>query len=212
MYRTAEGIFVSLKIENIVRHIHISSDLKNVFTDLTLINRRASFLQWFMVNIFDYFLRDIKPLRYMIGHRVERKSADLLGKSGTGKSTTAGFGVSIFLILRCSTMMSQSYVFCDGIVRVYGTPWSGSTPCYRNQSARVAAFVHLYRNSENRLTELSKMEALSSLFSSTAFFRSDSENSEMSMNTITEILERIPVYRLDCRPDREAVMLTKTLM
>jgi hypothetical protein len=39
--------------------------------------------------------------------------------------------------------------FDDGRVIVYGTPWSGKTPCYRNLQMPVGAYVRLEQYPEN---------------------------------------------------------------
>lgn len=103
-------------------------------------------------------------------------------------------------------------VLNDGSVRIYGAPWSGSTPCYRNASAEVAAFVRLYQHSENKLTQLKGITAFAALFQSAAILRSDNENRDLTIATVNDILEQVPIYRLDNLPDREAVGMTETLM
>ena len=50
------------------------------------------------------------------------------------------------------------------------------------------------------------------MFQSSALLRSDKKGREASFNLITEILSKVPYYRLDNRPDREAVSLTETLI
>ena len=95
---------------------------------------------------------------------------------------------------------------------MYGAPWSGSTPCYRDTSAEVAAFVRLYQSEENKLTPLKGVNAFTALYQSVAILRSDKENKEQIITTVNTILEQVPIYRLDNRPDREAVSLTETLL
>ena len=103
-------------------------------------------------------------------------------------------------------------VLNDGSIKVYGAPWSGSTPCYRNESAEIAAFVRLYQSPENKLTKLTGVNAFASLYQSVAILRSDQQNKELIMTTVNDILEQVPIYRLDNRPDREAVSLTESLL
>ena len=70
-----------------------------------------------------------------------------LGVSGTGKSTHSRLWrqfVPGARLLNDDEPIVR--IMDDGEVRVYGCPWSGSTPCYRNASARVIAFVHLYQS------------------------------------------------------------------
>lgn len=136
-----------------------------------------------------------------------------MGVSGTGKSTHSRLWREF--IPRATLLNDDEPIvrlMPDGSVRVYGCPWSGSTPCYRSESAEVVAFVHLYQAPENKITKLSGRAAFDSLYSSTAFMLSEPKSQFASFNTVADILERIPLYRLDCRPDREAVSLTHGLL
>ena len=84
--------------------------------------------------------------------------------------------------------------------------------CYRNASARVVAFVHLYQSSENKLTKLRGRDSFDSIYSSSAFLHSDKVRHLATFDTVADVLERVPVYRLDCRPDEAAVRLTEALL
>ncbi|HBC39384.1 MAG TPA: hypothetical protein DC016_10960, partial [Porphyromonadaceae bacterium] len=141
------------------------------------------------------------------------KALVFLGKSGTGKSTHSRLWREF--VPDCTLLNDDEpliRVFEDEPVRVYGAPWSGSTACFRNASAEVAAFIHLYQSPENRLTRLRNVEALSSLYASAAMLRSDAGNKDRVLDVVAAVLQRVPVYRLDCRPDYEAVSLTRSLL
>ena len=136
-----------------------------------------------------------------------------LGVSGTGKSTHSRLWrqfVPGARLLNDDEPIVR--IMDDGEVRVYGCPWSGSTPCYRNASAHVVAFVHLYQSSENKLTKLRGRDSFDSIYSSSAFLHSDKVRHLATFDTVVDVLERVPVYRLDCRPDEEAVRLTEALL
>lgn len=136
-----------------------------------------------------------------------------MGVSGTGKSTHSRLWHQY--VPDCTLLNDDEpivRVMPDGSVRVYGCPWSGSTPCYRDEWADVAAFVHLYQSPENRLTKLPGRLALESLFSSSAFMLSEPQIRLQVFEIIADILSSVSVYRLDCRPDAEAVTMTRTLL
>lgn len=215
VFRTAEGVFVEMKIDDLERRFHISPDWKTVYTDLSLIERKERFFLYrFMVTLYGIISSRFQTIKIHASvTEMDGKALIFLGKSGTGKSTHSRLWREF--VPGCTLLNDDEpllRVCDDGIVRVYGAPWSGSTPCYRNECAEVAAIVHLYQSPENKLRELSKIEALPSLFSSSVIFRSDPNNKETVLDTVAAILQRVPVCRLDCRPDREAVMLTKTLL
>lgn len=136
-----------------------------------------------------------------------------LGVSGTGKSTHSRLWRKF---VPGATLLNDDEpivrVLEDGEVRVYGCPWSGSTPCYKNESARVKAFVYLYQSPENKLSRLRGRDSFDAIYSSSAFLHSDKVRHLAMFDTVADVLERIPVYRLDCRPDEEAVSLTRQLL
>lgn len=136
-----------------------------------------------------------------------------LGTSGTGKSTHSRLWRKF---VPGATLLNDDEpilrIMEDGEVRVFGCPWSGSTPCYRNASAHVTALVHLRQSPENKLTKLRGRDSFDSLYSSTAFLHSDKKRHLATFDTVADVLEQIPVYRLDCRPDEEAVQLSRTLL
>lgn len=157
------------------------------------------------------------PMGYIKVHasvpEVNGRALILMGVSGTGKSTHSRLWLKH---VEGSTLLNddEPIVRClpDGTVRVYGCPWSGSTPCYRNESAEVAAFVHLYQAPENKLTRLSGRQSFDSLFTSCAFMLSLPKNQLQVFDAVASVLEHVPVYRLDNRPEKAAVDLTFSLI
>lgn len=137
-----------------------------------------------------------------------------LGVSGTGKSTHSSLWRKY--IPEC-TLLNDDEPFVrilpSGEIKVYGTPWSGKTPCYRAVSASVEAFVHLEQAPENELTRLNTLEAFQSLLMSVSLMRSSGLNREEIFRSISDLLSsNIPVYKLRCRIDEEAVHLTRSLL
>lgn len=216
VYHTPEGVMVSMKKEDKEYRFFASPDWKEIVSDLTLTDKEeAVYLNSFLRMAFGMTAavncRTIKIHASVT--ELNGKALIFLGKSGTGKSTHSRLWREF--VPGCTLLNDDEpliRVFDDGSVKVYGAPWSGSTPCYRNESADVAAFVHLYQNSENKLTKLKNVEAFSSVYASAAMLRSDVDNKDRVLNVVADILKRVPVYRLDCRPDYEAVLLTRSLL
>ena len=73
-----------------------------------------------------------------------------LGPSGTGKSTH----VRLWLehIEGTELVNDDNPVVCDGVV--YGSPWSGKTPCYRNVSYPLGGIVVLSQAPYNKIDRL----------------------------------------------------------
>lgn len=128
-----------------------------------------------------------------------------LAKSGTGKSTQSR------MWLRCiegARLLNDDNpivrIMPDGSVRVFGSPWSGKTPCYRNESYPVGAFVRIRRCSENHMTRLSVIEAYASLYSSCSGFKPDARMGDALHRSIEAAVSAVPCFVLDCLPDEDA--------
>lgn len=130
------------------------------------------------------------------------------GKSGTGKSTHAALWTQN---IAGAELLNDDHpvirFVADGVVKVYGSPWSGKTPCYRNISAEVGAFVRIVRGDENELRRLSPLTAYASLTSSVFFlpFFSDKAK-EVRHKTIELLAMTTPCCEMHCRPDADAAL------
>ena len=196
-------------------YFQISADKSTVITDITLIKESESFfLLYFLRTVYGIISAYHKTLKIHASViEKEGKALIFLGKSGTGKSTHSKLWQKY--VPGCALLNDDEpiiRIMNDGTINVFGAPWSGSTPCYRNAYAEVSAFVHLYQSDENRLTKQNGVESFTSLLQSTAIMRSDIDNRTMIISMINDILEKVSVYRLDNRPDREAVSLSETLL
>ena len=126
-----------------------------------------------------------------------------LGPSGTGKSTHAALWVKH--ISGAELVNDDNPVVRDGIV--YGSPWSGKTPCYRNVSYPLVAIVDLSQGPYNRLARLQGLAAYMPLAASISGMRWDKAVADGLHLTQNRLAETIPVWHLDCLPDREAALL-----
>lgn len=128
-----------------------------------------------------------------------------LGKSGTGKSTHSRLWLEN---IPGSELMNDDNpivrVLEDGTVMVYGSPWSGKTPCYRNVEAPAGAFVKISQNKDNEIAEMGILEAYAALYSSSSGFKSATRFADFIHPTLEKTVTRVPFYLLKCRPDREA--------
>ncbi len=149
------------------------------------------------------------PLQTILLHssviRYEDKAQLFFGVSGTGKSTHSRLWLEH--VPRCDLMNDDNPVirFIDGQARVFGSPWSGKTLCYRNVSAPVRALVRLEQAPENRIERLFGLQAYASVVAAVSTIRWSPEIMDSLVPTIEKAAMQVPCYRLSCRPDREAV-------
>ncbi|MCI6617362.1 MAG: hypothetical protein MSD82_00735 [Prevotella sp.] len=135
-----------------------------------------------------------------------------IAKSGTGKSTQ----VSLWLryLKGCDLMNDDNPIIriIDGKPYIYGSPWSGKTPCYRNVKARLGAVTRIDRASANSVEKLSPIEAFSSVLPSCSSMKWDSVIFNRICDTITKVVETTGIYTLHCLPDKaSAILCNKTI-
>lgn len=127
-----------------------------------------------------------------------------IAKSGTGKSTQ----VSSWLryIPGCDLMNDDNPIvrLVEGNVNIYGSPWSGKTPCYRKVRARLGAVTRIDRAKTNSIERLGPLEAFASFLPSCSSMKWDSDIYDHICDTVGQVVERIGIYTLHCLPDREA--------
>ncbi len=127
-----------------------------------------------------------------------------IAKSGTGKSTQVSNWLKY--IPGCDMMNDDNPVVrvVGNECFIYGSPWSGKTPCYRDVKAPMGAVTRIDRSSSNSVARVSPVEAFVSLLPSVSSMKWDVELYEKICDTVTRIVERIPVYVLHCLPDRNS--------
>ena len=130
-----------------------------------------------------------------------------LGKSGTGKSTHAALWTSVLPNCELLNDDNPTLRLQDGQVLVYGTPWSGKTPCYKNRHFPVGGIVRLKQAPVTRFHSHQDTEAFIDLLPGCAAIRQDSHLYGQLCDTLIQIATRVPVGMLECRPDREAAQL-----
>jgi len=130
-----------------------------------------------------------------------------LGKSGTGKSTHSQLWLEHISGTELLNDDNPVLRVVDGAVRVYGTPWSGKTPCYKAQDAPVGAIVRLAQAPHNRIERLSAVQAYASVMASCSGFRPIRTLADAQHETLSQIAQRVPCYHLECLPDAAAARL-----
>ena len=127
-----------------------------------------------------------------------------LGRSGTGKSTHSRLWLSN--IDDTSLLNDDNPVIrmIDGEAYVYGTPWSGKTPCYKNEVLPLKAVVRLSQAPFNRISRFAPLHAFASLMPACSCMRWDSNSVSYLHKTVEKVIAKVPGYHLECLPDADA--------
>ena len=131
-----------------------------------------------------------------------------LGKSGTGKSTHSGLWLRHIPNTELLNDDNPAVRINDeGRAMVYGTPWSGKTPCYKNKSLPIGAIVRLEQAPRNEINRLSPLHAFSSVLSSCSSMIWDKPSFDAITRTSEAVVKRVSVFFLRCLPDEAAARL-----
>ena len=132
-----------------------------------------------------------------------------LGESGTGKSTHTRLwreNIAGAVLLNDD---SPFIGFVDGRATAFGAPWSGKTPCYKQEHYPIAAIVRLSQAPHNAIRPLRSVHAIGALLPSlTPAFGYDDELQDRMLATLSKNISQVPVYHLECLPDAAAARLS----
>ena len=127
-----------------------------------------------------------------------------LGKSGTGKSTHSRLWLE---------NIEGTYLLNDDnpVIRVvgnevlvYGTPWSGKTPCYKNEVMPLGGVIRLSQAPYNKIQQLNPLRAYASLLPACSCMRWDRKSTDALHSTVEKVITRVRGWHLECLPDADA--------
>ncbi len=128
-----------------------------------------------------------------------------LGKSGTGKSTHSRMWLEAF---EGAELLNDDHpiVRCydDGTAEVFGSPWSGKTPCYRNLSAPLGAIVRISRSDSNSLEELRPLKAFASLTTSCSGAQWSKKLIDDKVKAVEAVVSSAKGFVMHCLPNVDA--------
>ena len=142
----------------------------------------------------------------------EDKGYMFLGKSGTGKSTHARLWLkynegSELLNDDNPVVRIENDAEGNGVTRVYGSPWSGKTPCYKNEVYPLGGFVMLSQAPYNKIERLRGVRAYAALVPCISGKRWESVIADGLHKTENALAMNVPVWYLECLPDEDAAKL-----
>lgn len=139
--------------------------------------------------------------------RCEGKGFLMTAPSGTGKSTHTRLWYDN--IPGCDLMNDDNPVvrIKDGEAVVYGSPWSGKTPCYRNIQAPIGGLVRIQQKPQNSIRHLGTIEAFTHLLPAMSSMKWDKRVYNGVCDGITSLIRLCGMYELGCLPNAEAAHL-----
>lgn len=126
--------------------------------------------------------------------------------SGTGKSTQA----MLWQQHRDAHILNgdRPVIRMDkGTAFAYGTPWCGKEPLFEVAKAPICALFLLEQAPENQVALLPLKTALTNTMARVFLPLQDAELVGRGMTHVGEFVQKVPIYRLKCRPDVGAVEL-----
>ena len=99
----------------------------------------------------------------------------------------------------------------DGVrqeVTAYGSPWSGKTPCYLCESYPLGGIVRLEQAPLNEMKRLTQVAAFAAVMPSCSMLRQEASVAHGVMQTIHQLIQQVPIFRLRCLPNAEAALLS----
>lgn len=138
----------------------------------------------------------------------KEKGVVFTAPSGTGKSTQAELWqrhLGAEVLNGDRTLLR----FHDGQWRGHGSIYAGSSHIFSNDSTEVHMLIILEQGEKNTLTRLKPAEAFSEIYRGILTNPWDAEFTNAAIGEIMDLLVSIPVYRFQCRPDRDAVEVVR---
>lgn len=158
-----------------------------------------------LIGIEDVLLRHQAVLLHSSVVKIGENTILFSGPSGVGKSTQADLwktymGAQIVNGDRC-VIKKKGDTFWGS-----GSPWCGTSGIYSKEQAPIKGIFILKQASENRVRRLG-IEAFRELYSQCIVNLWNKDFMEQMTGLLSELLEKVPVYELACRPDQAAVEL-----
>lgn len=138
----------------------------------------------------------------------EGKAYLFTAPSGTGKSTHSRMWLENIPgteLLNDDNPVLR--VMDDGSIRVFGTPWSGKTPCYKAENVPAGGIVKIKRAPFNRITRMGNLQAYADLASSCSGLKAVESMADGLHDSLSATVTSVPCYELECLPDAEAAFV-----
>lgn len=208
-YDLGEGYAYDITDEETRTHVNYRIEIHNEDSFQIDIFRNADVSPFRRLRHLGSAMQQIAPyfdafIMHGAGIEVNGKGIVFTGFSGVGKSTQARMwrryrGDTV--INGDSPMVRQT---SDG-VRMFGTPWCGSSGESINRSVPLEAIVLLERSTTNYVEQLLSDKAVLAVYTSLLYFSRNREDFERLFEVYERIIRQIKVFRLYCNMEEDAV-------
>jgi len=132
-----------------------------------------------------------------------------LGKSGAGKSTQSRMWLENIPETELINDDNPVVRVIDNQAIVFGSPWSGKTPCYKNTQAPIRSFVSIKQAPYNKITRQDVLHAYAALLTSVSIMQWQRTIANGINDTLDKLLRLVPGYTLECLADAEAAQVCR---
>lgn len=177
--------------------VYIPSSMLEGVTDFALSNSMM-LLYTFCTSPYETLMVHASVIRHNGGGYM------FLGRSGTGKSTHSRLWLNHIddaVLLNDDNPVIR---VVDGEAVVFGTPWSGKTPCYKNESVPLKAIVRLSQAPYNKITRNIPLKAYASLMPACSCMRWERASTDALHRTVEKVITKVRCWHLECLPDADA--------
>lgn len=169
---------------------------------------RSSVICWMLMMLFGQaaLLHEVIMIHASVIN-IKGQGVAFLGKSGTGKSTHSRLWLQHIPDTTLLNDDNPAIRITENGVIIYGTPWSGKTPCYKNESILLKGFVRLQQGPRNIFEIQKGIKGFIAVLPSCTAIRWNKELFATMNNTLAKVIDQIPVGFLKCLPDKAAAHL-----
>ncbi len=130
-----------------------------------------------------------------------------LGRSGTGKSTHSQLWLDNINNTELLNDDNPIIKIVGEEIFVSGSPWSGKTPCYKNEQIPLRGIVRLSQAKQNQISHLNNLQAFAALLPSCATIKWNKFIEDSVYHSILNVIKHCRIWNLECLPNNDAAIL-----
>ena len=175
-----------------------------------VLDSESEWMSLFLSGTYSYMVQNHTMMIHASAIKYQDKAVLFTAPSGTGKTTQA----ELWRDYVDAKILNGDRVFIKSTgdeerLDAWGSPWAGSSPYIVNDCAEVSAIIVLEQALDNSLRKMDVAEAMMHLSSNSFLPMWDARCLEGMLGVLDLVLRKVPVYKLACRPDKEAVELVR---